>query len=818
MTMLFLPGGTFSMGSTEAEIQDALARCRESYRYCNLDFYGQEAPQHLVTLDSFLFDQTEVTNAQYRKCVEAGECDAPTACSEGKPTFDDHSKADHPVVCVDWSDAQAYCQWAGARLPTEAEWEYAARGPDGTRYPWGNDRGGPWQNFCDATCKESWADQDMDDGYARTSPIDSYPEGGSWCGALDMAGNVYEWVLDWLGDYPSTSQTNPTGPTTGWERLLRGSSWMSFWDRARGATRDSVDPGSRYDHIGFRCAGDDGAEGRDDAPGGTGDVARKVLTFDDLVSGFDANSPLDDGELALPEDAAPPGHIFNGSLELFGEDTHGDAEMVRGELEPADFHLPEFDFEFVQSDSHLIPAQRGQIVGDHPHWNYLIGPGRVWQEKGDQGHSRASFPFALVWRGGNATFNGAMTFLFDGEVVSKVWYQITQETTTYTRANFWGLLDAAYQPGPVEDADQIRADFAEELAGRFPSKPIEELAIDYPGIDVDAFRQGISPEHRTFYGFVIDGINYVGECQTRFGQYPYCGWMRATSYSTAKSAFASVALMRLAQKYGPEVADLLIKDYVPEYADSPGDWDRVTFDNTIDMATGNYESAGYMIDEDGAQMDEYWDAQPYAERIAAAFNWPHSADPGTQWVYRTSDTFILTRAMHEYLRRQEGPEADIYDFAVDEVYRPLGVGPGAHTTMRTADDSWQGQPEGGYGLWWIQDDIAKIATLLLSGGKIDGKQVLRPDLLAAALQHDPDDRGVDIDRRRKYNNAFWAQPYGPADGFDCEFWVPQMLGVSGNVVALMPNGSTYYYFSDNQEFAWDAAVRESDKIRSHCLE
>jgi formylglycine-generating enzyme required for sulfatase activity len=816
MTMRLVPGGTFSMGSTGAEIQDALARCRQAYRYCNLDFYGREAPQHTVTLDSFWIDQTEVTNAQYRQCVEAGACQTPATCSEGTPTFHDSSKADHPVVCVDWHDAQTYCEWADARLPTEAEWEYAARGADGNLYPWGNERGGPWQNYCDESCTEAWADEAEDDGHAKTSPVDAYPEGASWCGALDMAGNAYEWVADWLGDYTSQAQVNPSGPPTGRDRVLRGSSWMSFWDRARGATRDFVDPSTSYDHIGFRCAGDEGAETGVDLPAGTGDVARTLLTYDQLMNGFDAASPVDDSAFALPDEAAPPEHTFEGRLELFGEDANGDMEMVRGELEPESAHLPEFDYEFVQRGSYLIPARRGQIIADHANWNYIIGPGRAWQEKGDQGYSRASFPFALVWKGGNATFNGTMMFLFDDDSLSKVWYQITQETTTYTRANFWGLLDAAYHPGPADGAAQIRADFDQELADRFPTKPIEELAEDYPGIDTSAFGRGVSPEHRTMYGFVINGVNYVGECQTRYGRYAYCGWMRATSYSTAKSAFVSVALMRLAQKYGPEVADLLIRDYVLEYAGSPGDWERVTFNNTIDMATGNYESAGYMTDEDGPKMGEFFGAQPYAERIAAAFDWPHSAQPGTQWVYRTSDTFILTRALHNYLQSQEGPEADIFAFVVDEVYEPLKVGPGAHTTMRTADNNWHGQPEGGYGLWWIQDDIAKIATLLHEGGMIDGEQVLHPGLLAAAMQQDPDDRGVEIDGRREYNNAFWAQRYGQEDGFDCEFWVPQMLGISGNVVALMPNGSTYYYFSDNQQFTWDAAVRESNKIAPHC--
>ncbi len=120
----------------------------------------------------------------------------------------------------------------------------------------------------------------------------------------------------------------------------------------------------------------------------------------------------------------------------------------------------------------------------------------------------------------------------------------------------------------------MRQSFARELADRFPTQPIEQLAVDHPGIDLSAFGRGVAPDHMTVYGFVVDGVNYVGGCRTRFGQYPYCDSMRAASYSTAKSAFVAVALMRLAQKYGPEVADLLIKDYVPEAARSPGDWEQ----------------------------------------------------------------------------------------------------------------------------------------------------------------------------------------------------------------------------------------------------
>jgi hypothetical protein len=561
--------------------------------------------------------------------------------------------------------------------------------------------------------------------------------------------------------------------------------------------------------IGYGLPGGDLVDGED--------AIREILTRDSLVNGFDATSPLDEGELSMPAAPNPPEHNFEGRLQLVGEQDAGQIQLLRGELDPQMRYLPEFDFEFVQVSDYLVPVWRGLIITANPEWDYILEPGRVWQEPADDGYTRASFPFALVVKGGNATFNGTMTFLFDERDVSNVWYQITQETTTYTQANLWGLLEAVYHAQPVEGSEEIRAEFKAELATRMPVKPIQALVEDYPGVDINAFGSGVTPKHMTWYGLVVNGVNYLGGCQTRFGIYPYCESMRATSYSTAKSAFVSLAMMRLAQVYDPHIGSYLIKDYVPEYAASPGDWEQVTFNHMIDMSSGNFVSAGYMTDDTSQTMGQFFTAQPYAERIMAAFDCPHAAEPGTRWVYRTSDTFILTRALQNYLGTQTDTDADIYQFVVDEIYRRLELGPGAYTSMRTADNNWAGQAEGGYGLWWIPDDIAKISMLLnYNGGKIMGEQILHPDLLAATMQQTPHDRGVRIDARRMYNNAFWATQYGRADGFECEFWVTQMLGISGNVVALMPNGVTYYYFSDNQEFTWEAALKEADKILPLC--
>ncbi|MGH8057867.1 MAG: formylglycine-generating enzyme family protein, partial [Candidatus Entotheonellia bacterium] len=187
-----------------------------------------EKPVHRVCLAGFEIQKTEATAAQYMACVAIGACTEPDSDSERKCNWKRAGRENHPISCVDWDQGRTFCTSIGGRLPTEAEWEYAARGTDGRKYPWGNQEvDGNRANFCDVNCKYDWRERAANDGYRETAPVGSFPRGASPFGALDMAGNVSEWVADWHDDtyYQRSPEDNPRGPVSGSKRVERGGGW-----------------------------------------------------------------------------------------------------------------------------------------------------------------------------------------------------------------------------------------------------------------------------------------------------------------------------------------------------------------------------------------------------------------------------------------------------------------------------------------------------------------------------------------------------------------------------------------------------------------
>jgi formylglycine-generating enzyme required for sulfatase activity len=227
MVMVYVPAGSFLMGAGEDD-SNALR---------------DEHPEHFVTLDSFWIDRTEVTNSQYADCVDRGVCRIPysgTSFSRN-PYYENPEYADFPVVFVSWNDAGAYCGWAERRLPTEAEWEYAARGQDGRIYPWGDELACDFANYRDCL--------------GDTENVMILPLGASPFGALNMAGNVWEWVSDWyyFAYYDLSPPKNPPGPVSGAYRVIRGGSFYDDPVYMRTSSRYWLYPDQSRFSVGFRC-------------------------------------------------------------------------------------------------------------------------------------------------------------------------------------------------------------------------------------------------------------------------------------------------------------------------------------------------------------------------------------------------------------------------------------------------------------------------------------------------------------------------------------------------------------------------------------
>ena len=267
MTLLYVPAGNFLLGAGENDAEAS----------------EDEKPQLVVYLDAFWIDQTEVTVAQFQDFVTATnyQTDAERGCCAGKHAkpggnvfapwayfvksaywkspegmVEPEALPRRPVVQVSWNDAVAYCKWVGRRLPTEAEWDKAARGTEGLIYPWGNAFDGSQVNFCDKNCAANWHDRTVDDGFERSGNVGEFSKGASGYGLFDMSGNVWEWVndfYDFRGYYRYPTE-NPTGPATGEMHVMRGGSWLNPADRVRASAREADSPDSRNDAVGFRCA------------------------------------------------------------------------------------------------------------------------------------------------------------------------------------------------------------------------------------------------------------------------------------------------------------------------------------------------------------------------------------------------------------------------------------------------------------------------------------------------------------------------------------------------------------------------------------
>ncbi len=483
--------------------------------------------------------------------------------------------------------------------------------------------------------------------------------------------------------------------------------------------------------------------------------------------------------------------------------------------------LPELSIDFVLSDQAIIPTKRHLQASEHPHWDYFVGVGEIWNEADDGDKARISLPFALVEKNQNCIHNGSISFLIDEKgKTSNFYYQISSETCLYYKVDMWGKGRVDYHAKPIANPNQIIENYRFTKQQNIKTKPLSDLKKQYPTIEIEklALANTIKKKDMSSFGVILNGDHYVSGCMTRYGVYPFCSQMVLPSYSTAKSIFAGLAMFYLA-KNDNDIFKQQVSDWVDE---CQGDnWQGVTFGHLLNMSTGNYQAIGHSVDEAAEHSQIFFKAKTHQQKINYScqyFN--QKSQPGTTFVYHTSDTYILGTALNNYLKAQSIKNeyqgtVDIFEQVFsDKLWPQLSLSAVAYSSRRTTDR--KRQPFAGYGLFFTRDDIAKLISFLIKEQSGQSK-LLKPTPLLSALQRHPstDDMTTQYDFIH-YNKGFWKQNVTQLLSCKKTTWLPYMLGYGGIAIVLATSNIQYYYVSDSDQYIWREAIKELDKITPLC--
>ena len=514
------------------------------------------------------------------------------------------------------------------------------------------------------------------------------------------------------------------------------------------------------------------------------------------------------------------GHAFEGTL-VVPEFVMANASAKADSARPWEY-FPGFAVDFFTHEDQLVPTARETILvsGEKSYWQIILSPGKIWSERGDEGMSRASFPFALVNGDFNDIHNGLATFTFDDTRVSSLFLQVIQETSPVFKADYWGITAMTYSPHSLENRDVHVTRFREEVRLQVPILPFSKLRQTVDPLVLETFCAGITQEEISATGLLWNGTLYLQPCYTRYGEYPYCRHMRHAAYSLTKAMGALVALLRLAETYGDDVFALKVADYVPIKADHDG-WADVTFADALNMATGVGDNLPERVepnvmhgDEDQAKFLDFMRADTRKDKLAIAFSYANYPwGPGEVARYNSINTFMLSAAMDGFLKSNQGANADIWEMVRAEVFRPIGIA--YAPIMRTLEtDGTPGIPCFGYGLYPTVDDMAKLSILLQNNGRHQGRQILHAGRLAEAM-FQTDVTGLPTGNSNAYGDftyhlSFDGLPYKDKDGRTRR--IPFSTGFGGNHWVLLPNGIATFRFCDANKYGIDSMVDVAEAI------
>jgi hypothetical protein len=459
--------------------------------------------------------------------------------------------------------------------------------------------------------------------------------------------------------------------------------------------------------------------------------------------------------------------------------------------------FPAAELSFYTDGDDLVPFSQETILAGSSgrgtsYWDLIVQPGAVWSETEDAGWSRGGFPFALVNALEGESHNGIATFAYRHGKISDVRIQIVQQTAPFYVLSYFSAT--AQVPARIaavkrREVQRLRAERQASMPDAVRIAPWSELERLVGAAALGDFDDGKSDDI-VASGVDYDGTLYLKPCNTPAGPLPWCDRARFGVWSATKALMNEVALLRLAQTYGPGVFNERIIDYVPQAREFVG-WQAVTFGDAINMATamGNGKPLKRIAIMDGT-LDGYapwYEARSEDAKIAAilAAAVPYPWKPGEVARYRDQDMFLVGAAMDAYVRKRTSH--GVWDMLRKEVYEPIGVRVVPMNKTLESDGS-MGQPLMAYGAFPTLSDLARIARLYQNLGAVHGQQILyAPRIRELLLPGEPPGLPtgeVHPSGETYYFNAFWETAYRSPT---CSIYFPQMEGWGGTEIALFPN-------------------------------
>lgn len=459
--------------------------------------------------------------------------------------------------------------------------------------------------------------------------------------------------------------------------------------------------------------------------------------------------------------------------------------------------LPEINIRLQQEGQDIYPETTAFHRSDHPHWEWQISKGNIWQDK-RLNTLKIALPFALQERNANCTHTGYLLLIKNLDSQDQNWqgsFQISAETCAYLQFNLAGRLkvkehnsEAIVVKKNVEKVHNVQ-----DLLSRFPQLKLKKLLPKNP------YSNSVS-------GLVIKGEHYRLSCQNRMGEDPFCNQLVLPSYSTAKSIYAGLALMRL-EKIFPKISQVAVSKIIPECDGKQ--WQNVSLADLLNMRTGNYLSKKPHVDESSSRMLDFFLATTNVQKLELACNmFKHHSPAGKYHVYHSSDTYLAGVMMNKLFQKFTN-QTDLYqNLMLEDLWKNLDLSELLATSKRTYDSD--NQTFTGWGLSYYVSDLIQIVEWIQ-------QQAQQPTLLDEQILNSAMQKGGDRINREggqanmAYNFGFWGLEVGHSLGCKKPKWLPFMSGFGGITVVLYSKDISYYSFADDGKYLWLPVVKALNK-------